>query len=157
MSNNLLEVAYAEYKHWMGEVLKTEEYQKVKSLESLIKTFGGTIPNIDKNPLVEVTITPARQSVTQIDNGSSIKEQVITLCTQGIRESGGYAHKAALTEYVNKRGLDMKANTLGWYLSHEKGIFAPNRTKGWSLREDNKTNAVVNENISEAEIQELFA
>ncbi len=157
MSNKLLEVAYTEYKHWMGEVLKTEEYQKVKSLESLIKTFGGTIPNIDKNPLVEVITTPMKQSVTQIDNGLTIKEQVVTLCTQGIREKGGYAHKSALTEYVNQHGLDMRANTLGWYLSHEKGIFTPDRTKGWSLREDKQTNAVVNENISEAQIQELFA
>lgn len=158
MSDSLLREAYQAYAHWHKEIIKTEAYQKTKLLENVILSFGGVIPHgqsmIVNSPIVEQLINKSSPSLVNKTNAGQ-KEKIEALAVEAIRYYGGRAQKAKIFEYFMEHGLEITSNNLGWYLSHAKNLFTPDRSLGWGLVEDKKINEI-NTQVAEESYSSLF-
>lgn len=155
MSDSLLREAYQAYTHWHNEILKTEAYQKVRLLESVIIGFGGTVPN--GKPHEQETDTKiasmnkvSTTALTPRQKGSpGQKEKIEKLAVEAILYLGGYASRSQIREYFELNNFPITESHLGWYLSKGKNLFVPNRSLGWGLVDNQNSMAEKSENTAE--------
>jgi hypothetical protein len=155
MSDSLLREAYQAYTHWHNEILKTEAYQKVKLLESVIIGFGGKVPNRNSHEQeIDTKIVPINKAniiavAPRQKNGQGQKEKIETLAIEAILYFGGYASRSQIREYFELNNFPITESHLGWYLSKGKNLFVPNRSLGWGLVDNQNSTAEKSENTTE--------
>jgi len=137
MNSNFLKVLYAEHANCMSELEKTQEYQKVKSVENAIKAFGGTLSGVSaerKKPVLPAAepsaVTVNRKRKRQ---PSGYKERVEALIEAFLLSKGGHASKSEIFTYLQSQHIVIDGKRLSWCLAVSDKFDFDSQRKIWIL------------------------